>query len=165
MRNLLGKVPEEIRTAFRTTAKAAYQAPSPQLAQVLREDLVARYERQYPTAVRCFEEDFEACVAHLYCPPAHRKVIRTTNLLERLFGEERRRMKAVGTFFGERPVLKLMYAVLIRATENWRGITVTEFEARQLHELYETRENRRRTETRAQSQSSTAKPIYSKSGT
>jgi transposase-like protein len=164
MRNLLAKVPEEIRAEFRTAAKAAYQAPSPQLGQMLREDLVSRYEKQYPSAVRCFEEDFEACVAHLYCPPAHRKVIRTTNLLERLFGEERRRMKAVGNFFGERPVLKLMYAVLIRATETWRGITVTEFEARQLRELYEQREQDRREHNQAKT-SSASDRVYSKSGT
>ena len=161
MRNLLAKVPEEIRAEFRTAAKAAYQAPSPKLAEVLREDLVARYKKQHPSAVRCFEEDFDACVAHLHCPPAHRKVIRTTNLLERLFGEERRRMKAVGTFFGERPVLKLMYAVLIRATENWRGITVTEFEARQLRELQQQRERDRKAENKTETRS-TSERVYSK---
>ena len=160
MRNLLAKVPEEVRAEFRTAAKAAYEAPSPKLAQVLREDLVSRYGKQYPSAVRCFEEDFDACIAHLHCPPAHRKVIRTTNLLERLFGEERRRMKAVGTFFGERPVLKLMYAVLIRATENWRGITVTEFEARQLRELIKQREEDRKAEQRTNNRS-TPERVYS----
>ncbi|MGH9338185.1 MAG: transposase [Acidobacteriota bacterium] len=91
--------------------------------------------QQYPTAVRCFEEDFEACVAHLNCPPAHHQAIRTTNLLERLFGEERRRMKAVGTLFGERPVLKLMYSALIRASDRWRGLSVSEFERVQLERL------------------------------
>ncbi|MFQ5507684.1 MAG: IS256 family transposase [Planctomycetota bacterium] len=164
MRNLLAKVPEEVRAEFRTAAKAAYQAPSPKLAEVLREDLVARYKHEHPSAVRCFEEDFEACIAHLHCPSAHRKAIRTTNLLERLFGEERRRMKAVGTFFGERPVLKLMYATLIRATENWRGITVTEFEARQLRELYERREQERKQENRTET-SSASDRVYSKSRT
>jgi transposase-like protein len=41
--------------------------------------------------VSCFEEDFEASIAHLRLPIAHRKATRTTNLLERLFEEERRR--------------------------------------------------------------------------
>jgi putative transposase len=35
--------------------------------------------------------------------------------------------------FGERAVLKLMYAALIRAAERWRGIKITEFEQRQLN--------------------------------
>jgi hypothetical protein len=58
--------------------------------------------------------------------------IPVTNLLERLFGEERRRTKVIPHAFGERAVLKLMYAALIRAAERWRGIRTTEFEQRQL---------------------------------
>ena len=57
---------------------------------------------------------------------------RTTNLLERLFGEERRRLKIVPNGFGEKPVLKLMFGALIRAAERWRGLRFTEFELRQL---------------------------------
>jgi len=40
-------------------------------------------------------------------------------------------MKVIANGFGERPVLKLMYAALIRATAQWRGITVTAFERKQ----------------------------------
>src|SRR5262249_27089572 len=65
----------------------------------------------------------------------HRRVIRTTNLLERLFLEERRRTKIIPHAFGERPVLKLMYAAVIRAAERWRGIQVGEFEQRQLRAI------------------------------
>ncbi|MBX6320887.1 MAG: hypothetical protein IRY94_03580 [Rhodospirillaceae bacterium] len=58
--------------------------------------------------------------------------IPVTNLLERLFGEERRRTKVIPHAFGERALLKLMYAALIRAAERWRAIRTTEFEQRQL---------------------------------
>jgi transposase-like protein len=75
------------------------------------------------------------CIAHLRFPLRHRKVIRTTNLLERLFLEERRRTKIIPHAFGERPVLKLMYAAVIRAADRWRGITVGEFEQRQLRAI------------------------------
>jgi hypothetical protein len=67
-------------------------------------------------------------------PPAHRRVIRT-NLLERPFGEAQRRTKVIPHAFGERAVLKLMYAALIRASERWRGIRVTEFEQRQFNAI------------------------------
>jgi putative transposase len=53
----------------------------------------------------------------------------------RLFGEERRRLKIVPNAFGEKPVLKLMFAALIRAAESWRGLRFTEFELRQLDAL------------------------------
>jgi hypothetical protein len=68
-------------------------------------------------------------------PLRHRRVIRTTNLLERLFLEERRRTKIIPHAFGERPVLKLMYAAVIRAADRRRGIQVGEFEQRQLKAL------------------------------
>lgn len=132
MRNLQSKVPEGEWPEFREKAKAAYQAPSREVARMLRDVLVEEYEKRLPAAVKCFLDDFEACIAHLRFPIAHRRVIRTTNLLERLFGEERRRMKIVANAFGERAVLKLMYAALIRASESWRGIAVKPLERKQL---------------------------------
>jgi transposase-like protein len=119
------------------TALAAYQAGSPKLAQMAKEDFVARFERDYPSATKCFLDDFEACIAHLQLPIAHRRATRTTNMLERLFGEERRRTKVIPHAFGERPVLKLMYAALIRGSERWKRIVITEFELRQLEQLRE----------------------------
>ena len=77
-------------------------------------------------------DDFEACIAHLRFPVTHRRAIRTTNLLERLFVEERRRLKIIPNAFGERAVLKLMFGALIRAAERWRSVKVTEFERRQM---------------------------------
>jgi transposase-like protein len=96
---------------------------------------VQTYERELPAVVQCFSDDFEACIAHLRFPLRHRRVVRTTNLLERLFLEERRRTKIIPNAFGERPVLKLMYAAVIRAAERWRGIAAGEFEQRQLRAI------------------------------
>jgi transposase-like protein len=132
MRNLQSKLPETVWPEFQVRARACYQAASPALARLLREDIMGGYGTEFPAAVACFDDDFEACIAHLRFPLGHRRVIRTTNLLERLFGEERRRTKVIPHAFGERAVLKLMYAALVRAAERWRGIRMTEFEQRQL---------------------------------
>jgi putative transposase len=53
-------------------------------------------------------------------------------LLERLFVEERRRLKIIPNGFGEKPVLKPMFGTLIRAAERWRGLRFTEFDLRQI---------------------------------
>jgi len=137
MRNLQSKVPDAEWPEFREKVKASYHAPSRDVARMLRDVVVAEYEERLPSAVKCFVDDFEACIAHLRFPIAHRRVIRTTNLLERLFGEERRRMKIVANTFGERAVLKLMYAALIRASESWRGIQMKPFEVKQLEAMKE----------------------------
>jgi len=64
---------------------------APEVARALKPDVVARYEKALPAAMQCFLADFEACIAHLRFPLGHRKAIRTTNLLERLFGDPTRR--------------------------------------------------------------------------
>jgi putative transposase len=135
MRNLEKKVREDRWPEFKEHVRACYQAPSPAVARSLREDVVRRYGKELPSAVQCFEEDFEAYIAHLRFPLNHRKAIRTTNLLERLFEEERRRTKVLPHAFGERPLLKLMFAATIRASSRWRGITMTNFDRCQLEEI------------------------------
>ena len=124
--------PEDQWPELKARVQAAYQAPSRAIARDLAAGVVADYARDLPSAVACFEDDFEACIAHLRMPVTHRRAIRTTNLLERLFVEERRRLKIIPNAFGERPVLKLMFGAMIRAAERWRAIKFTDFERRQI---------------------------------
>ncbi len=125
--------PEAAWPEIEARAPACYTAPSREVARLLRDDRVSRYERELPTAVACFLDDFEAWIAQLRFPLTHRSAIRTTNLLERWFGEER-------------PVHRLMDASLIRDSERRRGLRVVPFEAKQLDalraELYDTHRRR-----------------------
>ena len=112
-------------------ATAAYQAPSRKIARELADGIVADCGTELANAVGGFMDDFEACIAHLRLPIAHRRATRTTNLLERLFVDERRRLKIIRNAFGERAVLKLMFGAMNRAAERWRSIRISEFERRQ----------------------------------
>jgi putative transposase len=132
MRNLAAKVPADPWPEFKARVTACYQAPSRAIARQLAAGIRADYADVLPSALACLEDDFEACIAHLRLPVTHRRFIRTTNLLERLFVEERRRLKIIPNGFGEKPVLKLMFGALIRAAERWRGLRFTEFELRQI---------------------------------
>jgi putative transposase len=136
-RNLARKVPEDQWKAFKEHVDACYQAPSLEVARMLKEEVIRTYQKELPSAIRCFLDDFEACIAHLRFPVNHRKAIRTTNLLERLLEEERRRTKVMPHAFGERPLLKVMYAAVIRASDKWRGIRMTSFDRRQLQAIRE----------------------------
>ena len=112
--------------------RSCYQAPSRAIARQLAAGIRADYADLLPSALACFEDHFEACIAHLRMPVTHRRFVRTTNLLERLFVEERRRLKIIPNGFGEKPVLKLMFGALIRAAERSRVLRFTEFELRQI---------------------------------
>ena len=135
MRNLAAKVPEDIWPEFKARVQASYQAPSRVIARDLAAGVVADFEADYPSAIACFMDDFEACIAHLRTPVTHRRATRTTNLLERLFVEERRRLKIIPNAFGEKAVLKLMFAAMTRAAERWRAVKISDFERRQMAAL------------------------------
>jgi transposase-like protein len=132
MRNLAAKVPDDRWSEFRSHARSCYEAPSPEVARVLRDGVIKRYQKDLPAAIACFLDDFEACIAQLRFPVTHRKAIRTTNLLERLLEEDRRRTKVMPHAFGERPLMKVMYAAVIRASSKWRKLKMTAFERQQL---------------------------------
>ena len=137
MHNLAAKVPEDLWPEFKARVTAAYQAPSRAIARDLANGVVADYQAKLPSATACFEDDFEACIAHLRMPITHRRAIRTTNLPERLFVEERRRLKNIPNAFGEKAVLRLMFGAMIRAPERWRAIRVSELERRQMRAVRE----------------------------
>ncbi|MEW6570748.1 MAG: transposase [Nitrospirota bacterium] len=82
-----------------------------------------------------FYLSLEAILGHLRLPVRHRKSVRTTNLIERSFEEERRRTKIIPGFFTEQSCLKLVFSVLIRASKRWRRIVMDEMELKQIDAL------------------------------
>jgi len=91
----------------------------------LGQELIARFGDRYSPAMECLGEDLNECLTYLKFPEAHHKAIRTTNLLERMFGEGRRRTKVIPRFPPEKACLRLLYASLITASKSWRGVKMT----------------------------------------
>jgi len=69
------------------------------------------YEQDYPEAMKCLATDLEECLTALRFPEAHRKRIRSANLLERLLGAGRRRSKVIARFMNERSGMSLLFVV------------------------------------------------------
>jgi transposase-like protein len=128
MRNILSKVPKEYQELIKQSVTAVYYAPEYKTAELLASDLIDRYSKQFPKAVNSFVEDLEACIIHLKYPSSHHKYIRTTNLIERAFGEEKRRTKVMPQHQSEQGAIGLVFAVLIRASEKWTRIKMTNLE-------------------------------------
>jgi transposase-like protein len=134
-RNVTDKVPDSARAAIKNAVRAAYYAPNREVADMIAADVLKTYQRDYPAAMRSFQDDWEACVAYLRCPAIHHKRIRTTNLLERSFLEERRRTRTIPRFFSEKSCLKLAFATLWRASQRWQGVRMSGIERQQLRLL------------------------------
>lgn len=135
MRNVLAKVPEEAQAEVKAFLETVRDAPTLQAGQQAAEAVLTRYSALYPAAMRSFSDDLEASLAHLELPLAHRKHVRTTNLIERSFEEERRRTKILPRFWSEHSGLKLMFAVLWRASARWQRVCITSLEHKQLELL------------------------------
>lgn len=76
-----------------------------------------RSRRDFPAAIACFTEDLEGLLNVHRVPVRDRFWVRTTNLVERSFAEERRRIKGIPRLLDERSVMKPMFATLIRCAD------------------------------------------------
>ena len=130
--NIRAKVPEEAAQEFMAHIRAVRDAPTHQAGERAAASVIEQFSGTYPAAVRCFAEDLEASLAHLKLPVRHRINVRTTNLLERSFVEERRRSKVIPRFTDEKSAMKLVFATLIRASDRWSRVSVSDLERKQL---------------------------------
>lgn len=135
MRNILAKLPRLMQASMKRLVQQVFLAPNYAVAIQRGRALIARFRDRYPAAMECLERDLEECVTYLRFPDAHRRRIRTTNRLERLNGESRRRTKVIPRFPTERACLTLLYASLVTAAKRWRGVPMTAAIVRQLQAL------------------------------
>jgi len=122
MRNILCKLPKKIEKEIKPLIKQVFYASSYEEGIKLGNELIARFKERYTSAMECLEEDLVECLTYLRFPQAHWKVIRTSNLLERTFGEGKRRTKVIPRFPTESACLRLLYATLITASRSWKGV-------------------------------------------
>jgi putative transposase len=130
--NIRSKLPAEGAEEVLAHARAVRDAPTHEAGEAQAASLIERFGEIYPAAVKSFTEDLEASLAHLKLPVRHRINVRTTNLLERSFLEERRRTKVIPRLMHEKSAMKLVFATLIRVSERWSRVSVSELERKQL---------------------------------
>jgi putative transposase len=135
MQNLQQKVPPQAWPEFKALVADLRDAPTVSEAERRRQLIVNRYQRDFPEACRCLLDDGEASLNHLYIPQRHQQYVRTSNLAERAFEEERRRTKVIPHLWDEGSVTKLVFAVLIRVSERWGKKCFSEFEQQQIRSL------------------------------
>ena len=135
IRNVVDKVPDNAREEVKALVHSTYYAPNREVGEMIAKDLLQRYQDLYPSAMKSFTDDLEACWSYLRCPAVHHKRIRTTNLLERAFVEQKRRTKTIPGFWTEKSCLKLVFATLWQTSQRWRGVRMSDFEQQQLLQL------------------------------
>ncbi len=99
--------------------KGVYQPATAREALALFRAWKCRWQASAPRAVACVEEDLEELLAFYRCPSEHRKAVRTTNAIERLFVEVRRRIRTMCAFTTRDSCERILYSVFHRMNQYW----------------------------------------------
>ena len=136
-RNVLSKVPHRLRKRVAREVAAVFQAPGLADAKKLLAEITARWQRELPEAMKVLERGFSAATQFYAFPEPHWTKLRTTNGIERLHGEIKRRIRSAGAFPDRASALRLITAVALRTTEVWsdrRYLDVSLLEAKEVAE-------------------------------
>jgi putative transposase len=128
LRNIANKLPKEGIQQLLPQIKSVYYQTDREVAMIAATHLIDKFSNKYPAAIKCFQDDFENCLSFMEFPAGHHRHIRTTNLLERCFLEQKRRTKVIPRFLDEKSCLKLVYATLIRVSEKWNRISMNDLD-------------------------------------
>ena len=131
-RNVLSHVPASSMAEVAQDLKAIFKVRRKQTALALAEEFVELYGKRFPKAVSVFEAGIGDALTHLSFPGSHHARIRTTNMLERLFKEIKRRTRVVGLFPNETSASTLATEIMLRSSEEWalkRYLTMDALEA------------------------------------
>jgi putative transposase len=130
--NIRAKLPGEAAGEVLAHVYAVRDAPTLDAARAAADRFINTHRHDYPAAVACFTDDLDALLAVHRVPVRHRIRVRTTNLAERSFEEERRRTKVIPRLMNEKAAMKLVFATMIRAAERWSRVSITDIERHQL---------------------------------
>lgn len=128
LQNIANKLHQDALAEVMPKIKNVYYQTDQKAAKICAENIINEYSKLYPSAIQCFQEDFEACISHMLFPEGHSKHIRTTNLLERAFLEQKRSTKVIPRFLDEKSSLNLVYATLIRVSERWHRVKMRKYD-------------------------------------
>lgn len=119
LRNILDACPKALRDELKGRLRLLLDAGDITTARRLLEDILADYQERAPKAMAVLEGGFDDAMAVMALPTTYRRRLRTTNVLERLNQEIRRRERVIRIFPNEASVIRLIGALLMEQDEEW----------------------------------------------
>jgi transposase-like protein len=119
MRNILDAAPKSLQTEIHGRVRAILDAPDLQTARLLLTQTIEAFESKASKAMKVLEEGFDDATAVLALPERYRKRLRTTNSVERMNEEIRRRERVIRIFPNRESLERLIGALLMEIDEKW----------------------------------------------
>lgn len=120
LRNILSKIPKKDTKEFREDIKSLFRIQDIKIARTVKEELFKKYEekKKYQNSLNVLDEGFEDVFTYLNNEEIHTR-LKSTNCLERLNEEIRRREKVIRIFPNTESAYRLIGAILMDIDEEW----------------------------------------------
>jgi putative transposase len=119
MRNILAKVPHKEKARFAERLKQIWMQPDKRNAKRMAALVCEEYEKRFPEAIHCLEEGLEDSLQFYHFPEIDKKRISSTNVVERIIREIRRRSRVIGVFPTVDSYVRLVTCYLVEYSEDW----------------------------------------------
>lgn len=119
-KNMMDHTPKALQAEMKEDLRGLYEAVDYDSARKIRDQIIEKYEIKAPKATAILDGAFDDITAVLALPLRYRKRLRTTNGVERLNQEIRRRERVIRIFPNEASVIRLMGALLMEQDEKWQ---------------------------------------------
>jgi putative transposase len=135
MRNLLATVPHSTREAIAAIVRTIFAQPDHASALSQLRKVADGLRPRFPRAATLLEEAAEDILAYRHLPVEHQRQLHSTNPLERLNKEIKRRSNVVGIFPNPAAVIRLVGAVLLEQDDEWAVAERRYFSAESMKQL------------------------------
>ncbi len=112
MQNVSTKVRRKDQKRVLRGLRPVYQAANRQAAERAALAWAAVWRERYPDAVVCVEQDLNELLVFYDVPEPQRRMVRTTNPIERRFRAVRRRTDSIGTFVNDGSIERIVYGLV-----------------------------------------------------
>ena len=120
LRNVANKVPRKLQAECTKGARKIYLASNRRQAVRAFRQWDKQWRKIAPKAVECLARDMDELLPFLEVPEKHRKMVRTTNAIERSFREVRRRVRPMSSFPTPDSCERIVYSVFAHLNNKWK---------------------------------------------
>src|SRR6266536_433493 len=120
MRNLLSTVPKQAQDTVAAIVRTIFTQPDHASAMAQLHEVARMLEDRFPQVAELLEDVSEDVLAHLHFPREHRRRLHSTNPLERLHKEIKRRTRVVGIFPTRDSLMRMVGTLLAEQDDEWQ---------------------------------------------
>ena len=127
-RNILSHAPSKYQKAIHAELTEMYNSTTMEEARKKRDSIIAEYSDIAAKAMECLDNGFEEAMTVMVLPECFRRYLRTSNHLERLNKELKRRSKVIGVFPNEGSLNRIIGSVLVELNDVYsleQGLPIT----------------------------------------